>query len=200
MKNPVISLLILPLTLLASCTSEPDLADAPRWAINWAEVTPAQSGLEGFQVWELFVDGWEKSHDPAYFKCYIVRSLDGEVTSPPRDCTGCNWAYSLEFEQYNEAAGSATEGTPCDATLQADERFLGPLSYGIGQLPSDLQEDEPYPGRTTGWYIGWDGQSADAFGYAYAKALESGGTPKGPGWLNGETYILWPAYAWDLED
>jgi hypothetical protein len=197
MRSKPISLALL-VGACTACATRPDLSAAPRWAINWAEVTPSASGLEGYQVWEFFVDGWEKEHDESFFKCYIARRLEGEVVRTPEGCEGCTSAYELEFLPYVGAGRDASEGVSCNAELQDDARFEGPLSYGVGLLPDDLGGEAPFPGKTSGWYIGWDGRTVEPFGYAYAKALEEGAQPSGPGWVNGETYVLWPAYAWDL--
>ena len=65
-------------------------------------------------------------------------------------------------------------------------------------MPSDLEEDAPYPDHVMGWYIGYEDDTLMAHGYAYAEVLEQGGTPTSLNWVNDEDYILWPAYVWEI--
>jgi hypothetical protein len=195
------------IALLAGGCGGPDLDADPSWAINWAQVTPTASGLEGYQMWELFVDGWEKDHDQAYFKCWIARSLDGRVVASPEGCPGCMAAYKLDFTDYiaGDAAGGGPSTAPCDATLQADPRFAGPPQYAVGALSETIAADAPYENETLGWYVGWDQTGVESFGYAYAAGLECTDAATcdyavlGPGWVSDQTYVFWPAYAWELD-
>ena len=180
--------------LLVACGPKPDLEAEPAWALNWAEVTPDESGLEGFQVWELFVEGWEKKHDQDFFKCRVLQELSGSVTACPE--TGvptCYAAYEIELTvAYDDP------GIDCAEGLSNDPGWDGPPWMAIGALPADLEADAPYDENVLGWYIGYQDGTRLAHGYAYAGILDEGGEPAGIGWLNDVSYILWPGYVWEL--
>lgn len=184
------------LALLAACGPKPDLDAAPSWALNWAEVVPTESALTGYQVWQLFVDGWDEKHEDDYFKCSVIQDLAGSVTSCPQ--TGvptCYAAYTIDLSL------SAEQGTEaCPEGLTQDGGWDGPPTMALGALPAELEDDAPYDDYVIGWYIGYDDQTWLAHGYAYPKVLEEDppGEPAGLGWLNDETYIFWPAYVWEL--
>ena len=182
-----------PATLLlfaVACGPDPDLEAAPAWALNWAEVTPSESGLAGFQVWQFYVEGWEEKHEDDFFKCDINQQLEGSITSCPQaGIPNCYAAYELTLSAWE---------SDCPEGLAADSGFDGPPWMAIGALPLELEEDAPYDDGVLGWYIGYDDGTVLAHGYASAKVIEDGGQPAGVGWLNDELYVLWPAYVWEL--
>ncbi len=186
--------MLVPLAFLVACGPQPDTDAAPAWALNWAEVTPGQAGLEGFQVWELFVDGWEKSHDDDFFKCRVLQELSGSVTECPQ--TGvptCYAAYDIELAiTYDDPT------IDCSEVLSNDPGWDGPPWFAIGDLPAEIAGDAPYDENVLGWYIGYDDGTQLAHGYAYPAVLDEGGEPPGIGWVNDQAYILWPAYVWEL--
>ncbi len=177
--------------VLASCGGNPDLDAEPSWAINWGSVIPNQDGLEGYHVWEFYVDGWEKHHEDEYFKCSIAQELHGDSADCPDTdvCPGCVAAYTLELTLME---------SDCPDYIQGNPSYLGPTRMAIGDVPAELSDADPYPSFSLGWYIGFSDQGLDAHGYAYPEALESDQAPSGQGWNQEETFILWPAYAWDL--
>ncbi|MFH1466666.1 MAG: hypothetical protein ABIO70_19935 [Pseudomonadota bacterium] len=179
------------LSLLTACGPAPDLDAAPSWALNWASVTPTESGIEGYQVWQFFVDGWEAQHSDDYYKCKLTQDLTGHVTACP--LTGvptCYAAYEVELAVYENE---------CAEALARDESYDGPPWMAIGAPAPELAADAPeYGDFVLGWYIGYPDGTRLAHGYAYARRLEDGEEPAGVGWLNDEEYILWPAYVWEL--
>lgn len=174
----------------------PQLDADPAWALDWASVTPTAQGLEGYHVWEFFVDGWQKKHDEDYYKCSLWQEVTATEVDPPQGCSGCEAAYELTF--------SIME-SDCPREWSSDQDWYGTVLTGIGVVPDDLYEDAPYGGFALGWYLGFEGEEYDGgrevlpHGYAYAEVLEQDGAPSGHGWIEGETYILWPAYVWELE-
>lgn len=179
------------LALLGGCKPAPDLDASPTWAIDWASVTPTDGGLTGYQVWEFFVDGWEYKHEEDYYKCQIVQDLVGRGMACPGSVIGCVAGYELDTTVNREQ-------TTCDATLTTNTTYSGPTRMAIGDLPSEIEADAPYDNWTLGWYVTFDDPSLASHGYAYAQDLESGQRPETQGWVANETYILWPAYAWEL--
>lgn len=185
--------------LLVGCKPAPDLEAAPRWGLVWAEVTPGNTGFESradgqytnFLVWEFYADGWERKHEDSYYKCEVVQDIQGTPLACPGSAPGCVAAYTLE-------ATLNDPYTTCDPGLAADPSYAGPARIAIGEVPADLQEEAPYGDWTMGWYVAFDTPEVEAHGYAYAKVLESNTPPLAKGWLPGETFVLWPAYVWEL--
>jgi hypothetical protein len=182
------------LVLLGACGPKPDLESAPSWALNWAEVTPTESGIEGFQVWELFVDGWEKKHDQDFFKCRVLQEIDGSLTTCPQaGVPTCYAAYEIELEvTYDDPSIDCSEG------LSSDPGWDGPPWMAIGALPPELEGDAPHDEYVLGWYIGYEDGTQLAHGYAYPLSLDDGVEPPGIGWINDMEWVLWPAYVWEL--
>jgi hypothetical protein len=156
-------------------------------------VVPTSTGLVGTQTWEFFNADWAKSRDADDFVCARVEELTGEVISPPDGCDGCVAAYSL----------SATElDGDCNAPLDTDPSYTGGVSIlGVGDVSADIESLDRWPGRSLGWYISEDhGETLTPYGFAWDEALDWQGDLGTPGWVNDQTYTLWPAYAWDLRD
>ena len=173
------------LLLLLACAS-----DAPTWAVHHASVVPAETGLDGTQVWEFFDAAWAKKRDPKHYLCARAQSLVGEVTTPLEGCDGCVAAYAVATEELD---------SDCADDLATDAAYASAVvTFGIGDVPADLQDLDPWPGRSLGWFVSVDGRAMEAYGFAYDEALDWEGELGGPGWANGTTYTLWPAYAWDL--
>jgi len=191
--------MLLSTLFLAACNPSPDLDAAPRWALVWAEVTPSNEGFQeredgaytNFVVWEFYADGWEKKHDPEYYKCKVVHDVVATPWDCPLSAPGCVSAYTLDAT-LNE------ESTDCEASIQADPSYAGPARIAIGDLPEDIAGSAPYNEWTLGWYLAFDTAEVSAHGYAYDKVLEADGRPAGQGWVPGSTYVLWPAYVWEL--
>jgi hypothetical protein len=189
----MIPIFLLSAILLPGCKVGLDLSTDPTWAINWAEVLPSETGLEdsSYHVWEFFVEGWEKKHKEEYFKCSVGQHIIAEPIACPEGAEGCVAAHQWILDPWQ---------SDCDDTITLDPSFSGPIQVAVGLLPEDLESDDPYPGWSMGWYLGIGGEPVQPFGYVYDKLLEDGGTPPSIGWLPGQTYILWPAWAWDLQE
>lgn len=160
----------------------------PIWAMNWATITPAEDNTaSGVQIWQLYQEGWEKRYKEDYYVCSIAQELEAtKIDCPETGIPGCVAFYSLTLEIFE---------SDCAEKYTIDPGFNGPLKAGIGLLPDDLKKDAPYDQDVLGWFI-FD-QEILEHGYAYAEALDQGTQPP-PGWVPGERYIWWPAYAWKL--
>ena len=174
------------LLLLSACAS-----NDPTWAVEHASVIPGSSSLEGSQTWEFFDSSWSQSGSADAFLCSRAQIVDGAVASALPGCEGCLVAYTLRLAELE---------TDCPAPVDADVAYTTPLAIGIGAVPDTLTALDPYPGRSLGWYISVDGTSFEPFGFAFEEELEWAGTLGAPGWITGQTYTLWPAFAWDLRE
>ncbi|MFZ5482065.1 MAG: hypothetical protein ACOZNI_35215 [Myxococcota bacterium] len=172
------------LTILA-CASD-DVA----WGVHHASVVPSETGLSGTQTWEFFDGQWADSRDEKDFVCARAQTLLGEPVAAPQGCTGCTVAYAVVADEL---------GGDCEGALADDESYLTAVAtIGFGDVSDALADLDPYPGRSLGWYASFDGEKADAYGFAYVEGLDWQGDRGSPGWVPGQTYTLWPAYAWDL--
>jgi hypothetical protein len=174
------------MTLLAllACASD-DVA----WAVHHASVVPSATGLTGTQTWEFFDARWADTRGADTFVCARAQELAGDVVAAPEGCDGCTVAYALT---------AAELGGDCEGALAEDRGYLASVTIGIGDVPAVLADLDPYPGRSLGWYASFDGGPAEPYGYAYVETLEWQGDLGSPGWVAGQAYTLWPAYAWDL--
>ena len=181
----LLPLAILPLVALFGCKN----TDGPvAWALDYATVTPQGGSLDGVHVWEFFSEGWEKKQDAEYYQCAVVQAVTGSSASIPDGCERCTAYYSIAL---------AEESTDCDGSLTSDPALIGLRGFGIGRVDEDFQADDPYPDDSLGWFISFDGISAEFHGFAFPEAVERDGDFL-PGWIDGQTYTLWPAYAWSL--
>lgn len=174
------------LILAAGCAS-----DVPSWAVHHASLTPTETGLGGTQTWEFFSPAWARSGDEDAFLCARAQLVTGSVTAALPGCEGCTVAYTLDVAELE---------SDCAAPLDADTAYATPRAIGIGDVPQDLSDLDPYPGRSLGWYLSVDGVAMEPYGFAYDEALDWAGDLGSPGWSSGQTYTLWPAYAWDLRE
>jgi len=172
--------------LAAGCASN-DVS----WAVHHASLIPSETALTGTQTWEFFTPDWAKSGDPDAFVCARGQLVSGAVTAALPGCDGCVAAYELDVAELE---------TDCAAPLDADPAYLTPRAMGIGAVPDALADADPYPGRSLGWYVSVDGVEMEPYGFAYDEALDWAGELGSPGWTTGQTYTLWPAYAWDLRE
>ncbi len=175
---------------LAGLTGCKDTGGPTAWALDYATVTPDASAeaIDGVHTWEFFAEGWEKKQAPEYYQCALVQSLEGALSEIPQDCTGCQYYYSITLLE---------QDSDCDAGLITDPALAGLRGFGVGLVPEGFSEEDPYPGQSLGWYLSFDDRSASFQGFIFAEGLERG-EPTSPGWSGGETYTLWPAYAWSL--
>lgn len=174
--------------MLAGCGS-----DEAAWAVHHAALTPSATGITGSQTWEFFDEGWAEDPDGTHFVCARAMTVTGAVVTAPVGCEGCVAAYELVAEELD---------SDCPAPLDTDTAYsLGVTMFGIGDADRDLSVLDRYPGRSLGWYISRDaGETMEAYGFAWDEALDWSGDLGAPGWATGQSYTLWPAYAWDLRD
>ncbi len=161
----------------------------PAWALNYATVYVAEDGIEGTHVWEFFSQRWEKKQKEKFYSCAMVQEVVGEVSDSMEGCEGCLVVYTVSLD---------TEDGDCADDLADDPALSGIRSFGIGDVPEELAEYDPFPGESFGWYISFDGETALPHGFAFNEVLEQGGSPDFPGWAPEYYYTLWPAYAWAL--
>jgi hypothetical protein len=174
------------LSLLLACGD-----GSPVWALQHLEVQPTATGLTGTQTWEFFGSGWSEGRDDSDFVCARAQTVVGDVRAAPQGCPSCTVAYVVSTEEIDS---DCAEPIATAATYAAGIRV-----HAIGEVPADLAELDPHPGRSMGWYASFDaGETLTAYGFAYDAALDRDETPGPPGWTSGGTYVLWAAYAWDI--
>lgn len=173
------------LLLLLACAS-----DDVTWAVHHASVIPTATGLGGTQTWEFFTEAWAKDHAAETFRCARAQLLAAEATGALTGCDGCLVTYAVTASELD---------TTCGEPQASDVAYANPITtFAIGDVPDELASDDPYPGRSLGWYVSLDGETLTPYGWAYEEALDWEGRVGGAGWVNGQTYTLWPAFAWDL--
>jgi hypothetical protein len=158
------------------------------WAVNYATVSPEGAGVTGVHVWEFFTEGWEKKRKEDYYSCAVVQSLTGTADAVPAGCEYCQNYYTLEL---------VDQDGDCDASLSSDPALTGLRGFGVGKVPSEFSDEDPYPGDSMGWFISFDGSTSSFHGFIFDEGLERGDAGA-VGWEEGATYTLWPAYAWAL--
>lgn len=178
-----------PLGLLAAALVGCGGGAEPRWAVQHATVDVTASGLDGYQVWELFGRKWKKKQAEKHHLCGLVQQVQGSLGADFDGCPGCVASYALLVEELE---------TDCDPAWVAGGTFDGVRGFAIGDVPGEHAGADPYPGQSLGWYLSWDGSSAEFMGFAWSEALEAGTGPVAPGWTPGERYVLEPAFAWEL--
>ncbi|HJN73756.1 MAG TPA: hypothetical protein QGF58_07475 [Myxococcota bacterium] len=173
-------------SLLLACAPGPggDVA----WAVNYATVTPEPFGVTGHHVWAFFAEGWDDKREPAYHVCTLLQSIEGSEVDAYDDCVGCIAMYEVVLEDIEH---------DCDAGLVSDASYRGLEAIGVGDVGEELADDDPHPGDSLGWSLSYDGQNAEAHGWAFAEGHGWGGEVE-DGWVDDAVYTLWPGYAWDL--
>lgn len=175
---------LIALLALAGCGS-----DAPSWALQTGAATPSTSGLAGVQAWAFFTEAWGKAQGDAAFVCARSQTVAGTTAAPLPGCVGCTAAYTLTVHEID---------SDCDAELAQDPSYTLPVAIAIGPVDDSLAALDPHEGRSLGWYASFDGVELTPYGLAWDIALDETGDSGPPGWNPGQTYTLWPAYAWDL--
>jgi hypothetical protein len=165
--------------------------DTPAWAVHHAAFEPSATGLSGTQLWELFAADWANTGDADAYVCARAQLVSGAVAAPLAGCDGCTAAYDLTISELE---------SDCPSPFAEDPAYLTPKAIGLGDIPTDYTDLDPYPGRSVGWYVSVDNVSAEFYGFAYEESLEWAGEVGAPGWASGQRYTLWPAYAWDLRN
>jgi hypothetical protein len=167
--------------------AEPTPTGTASWAVDYATVSVDRGALEGQHVWVFYGDGWQKNQDEGWHECSILQSVTGQETDPWDGCEGCLAMYEVELEDLQH---------DCTERLVSDPAYTGILGFGIGEVSSELEGDQPYDGAL-GWYIAYETGDLLVQGYAWAEGLEFGREVE-EGWVDEQVYTLWPAYAWDL--
>lgn len=165
--------------------------DAPAYVVQHAEVDVNVDGsLSGYQTWEFYAAGWKRKRSADDHICARVQALDGQVAANLAGCEGCVAAYALTFEEVD---------TDCDTSLAGQASYAAVTHFAIGDVPDEITGEDPYPGRSLGWYQSFDGATVEPMGFAWNDLLgggAEGGVP--PGWSTDTGYVLWPAWAWEL--
>jgi hypothetical protein len=113
-----------------------------------------------------------------------------------------DWASSGDADAFVCARGQIVTGT-VTAALPGCDGCVASYELDVAELETDCAsplDADPYPGRSLGWYVSIDGVEMEPYGFAYDEALDWAGELGAPGWTSGQTYTLWPAYAWDLRE
>lgn len=174
---------VLPL-LLVGCA-----AGSATWAVQDGAVTPSESGLVGEQAWSFFAKNWGQAQGDKAFVCARAQALTGAASAPLPGCASCTVAYTLSVTEIE---------SDCEADLADDPSYTLPVAIGIGPVDESLASMDPHEGRSLGWYASFDGENLEPYGFAWDSALDAGEDAGPPGWNPGQSYTLWPAYAWDL--
>ncbi|RME20924.1 MAG: hypothetical protein D6798_19300 [Deltaproteobacteria bacterium] len=155
------------------------------WAVQHATVDVSSSGVSGYQVWEIFDRRWDDRQNSRHHLCAVVQQVEGGLVADFEGCDGCEASYELEVDLLE---------TDCPADTVDPSVFSGVRGYGFGEVPSELRDADPDPGRSVGWYVSWDGQQAEALGFA----TPEDDTVDATGWQVDTRYELVPAVAWEL--
>lgn len=162
---------------------------APRWAVQHGTLDVGAARVEGYQVWEFFGRKWRSKHDEKHHICSLVQQVDGDLSADLDGCPGCVASYDLALTELE---------TDCAPDVLAAGSFGEQRAMAVGEVSSEIASDDPYPGRSLGWYVSWDGAQAQAMGFALHEDLGGMNDPQVVGWAPGERYVLDPAFAWEL--
>ncbi len=165
--------------------------DEAAWAFQHGTLVVSESGdaFEGFQVWEMYAKRWRKKKKEKFHICARVQTVQGEQTDDLEGCAGCLSTFVVATEELESDCGNG-QGR--------GEGFTGIGHFAFGALPKELRDGAPYPGQTMAWYVSWDTQNAELLGYAWNERLDMGEPVDDSALVAGESYVLWPAYAWEL--
>lgn len=162
---------------------------SPYWAVQHGSIELSNDGFQGYQVWELFSRKWRKAGDEKFHLCAVVQGVEGSLASTMEGCEGCLGSYLVTVEPLE---------TDCPAGLIDSSSLAGPRTMAVGRVPADLAGQDPQPGRSMGWYMGWDQGPVEAMGFVVPEGAGSANDEGVQGWVPGERYALEPAYAWEL--
>jgi hypothetical protein len=182
----LLSALTLTAALASGCSEK---LEPSSWSVQHASALVDADGMSGYQTWEFFNEDWGDDKAEDDHVCARVQAIVGVETHSLEGCVDCVATWSVRTEEVDtDCAGE--EGTKLG--------YASVATFAVGPLPDDLAADAPYGEDTLGWYLGWDGQSVDAFGYVWNERLDQGEPLLVSGLSPGERYVFWPAYAWDL--
>lgn len=175
--------------VLALALSGCKAADEPAWAVMHATLDPAADGAEGYLVWEFFSKKWKKDHHPKFHLCARVQRFSATPVDARKGCAGCGETWAVQSQELeSDCAG--------DVATAAD--FAGPTHLALGPVPPDLESLSPFPQDADAWYVGFDGDRVDVQGFAWPETVELSSAEAATRSL--ERWVLWPAYAWELEN
>lgn len=172
--------LLLPLALSA-CADQ-----TPAWALQHGTLDTLDGAIDGYQVWEVYRDKWTRKRGERHHLCAVVQTLEGEEVTTLPGCVGCARSFAVRTELLETDCAAAPGGLD------------GVTHFSFGPVPNELQADEPHPGATLGWYVSFDGEAVEPMGFAWNAALDEGEQPEQTGFVDGERFVFWPAWAWDL--
>ena len=176
-------ILVLGSLIITGCGDQGAL---PFWAFQHASVQSVDGVLTGFQVWEFYGERWKRKQKEKHHQCALVQSIVGE-SDVLEGCEDCDAVFAIEL---------ATVETDCGAGVNPTD-FEGITHFGFGEVPQAISADNPYPAASLGWFISWDEDAVDDQGYAWNALVEEGPDFE-TGWVEGEEFVLWSAYAWQL--
>ena len=181
MGSPSTKVPVVLLPLFIACGGQ---GDAAFWGFQHASVTVSGDDLEGYQIWELYAERWQRKQKEKHHICSLVQTLTGTATEPVLEgCLDCEAVYAVSVDFLE---------TDCDEDIASRADLAGMTRLAIGAVSDELEVDSPQPGVSLGWYQSFDNTTATPHGYAWQDP-----EPVEAVWTDG-TYTLWPAYAWEL--
>lgn len=174
-------LLAMPIVMSFACKVD----DTPTWAFDPIYVEPQGDDLYGFQTWEFFGKAWQKKQRKKHYLCSVVVELLGTAMDP---CDGCDLAWSIE---------SALLETDCSPSLAENEAFTALQGLALGDVDSEIEVDNPYPGDSLGGYVSYEEEAWEPHGWAYPTAYDYGEAPTVE-W-DDEPFMFWPAFVWEVD-
>ena len=164
----------------------------PAWAMDPIWIAPQEiTGVYGFQTWELFSSKWGKKYDDKHYLCSIVVEFEGVPDTSGETCRDCDLAWQVTPAQLE---------TDCPDGADDDPGFLSLSRIGLGLRPSDLADDDPWPGQSVGAFADYGSGDWVPYGWGYPEALDNRGSVDSTEWDGEQAFQLWPAYLWNLAD
>ena len=128
------------LPLHAACGGQ---GDAVFWGFQHASLTVSGEHIRGYQIWELYGEKWERKQKEKHHICSVVQTLTGlETAAELEGCLDCQAVYEVELELLE---------SDCELSVSERSDLAGMTRFGVGALPAELEDGEPYPGATLGW-------------------------------------------------
>jgi hypothetical protein len=160
----------------------------PAWAVQHGTAVVGTEALGGYQVWEFYGEGWGRNKSADQHVCARVQALEG-IPQAFAGCEDCEGSWAVRTEEVE---------TDCAGTEAHEAAYAGVRGYAFGPVPSEMAGDDPHEGFSYGWYLSWDGENLEPFGYAWDEALETNEEPATDTIEPGKRLVLWPAFAWEL--
>lgn len=165
--------------LIAGCGDE----GVPAWGVDTFTLDPTGDELVGIQRWDLYNADWWTSGAPRDHVCGAVVRLHPEPRTA--DCPDCVVAWS---------ASPTLRETDCERVAAGD--LLRVTAVAVGSLSDELVNEDPHPGESLGAWVQIDGSGWLPHGWAYAEALDYGGTAQD--WDGDTVFTMWPDSAWPI--